>query len=173
MIEIPVFETERLILRCFRESDFEVYARYYADPLVMRYLGGEVMKPEDTWRNMAFYVGHWQLRGFGYWAVEERSSGRFVGRVGVQEPHDWPGFELGWLIGPEYQGKGFATEAARRVRDFAFGPLDRDHFISIIHPDNAASIRVAEKIGERRFGETTVKGIDALVYRLDRETGAS
>ena len=161
-------ETERLTLRMWRNEDFEAYARICADPEVMRFLGGKTFTRLEAWRHMAFLVGHWQLLGYGHWAVEEKASGDVIGRLGFLNPEGWPGFEIGWTLGREHWGKGYAVEGARRALEYAFTELDRDHVISLIHPDNRASIKVAERIGERLEGKTELMGIEVLVYGIDR-----
>jgi RimJ/RimL family protein N-acetyltransferase len=166
-------ETERLILRMWRDDDFEHYAKICADPEVMRFLGGKAFDRTEAWRHMALMIGHWRLRGYGPWAVEEKSSGRFAGRLGFFNPEGWPGFEIGWTLGREFWGRGFATEGARRALAYAFTELDKDHVISCIHPDNAPSIRVAERLGEKLEGEAEILGIKVLVYGVDRPAGAS
>jgi RimJ/RimL family protein N-acetyltransferase len=168
-VAIPELETERLLLRAWRESDFEAYARICANPEVMRFLGGKAYTRLEAWRHMAYIVGHWQLRGFGHWAVEERASGAFVGRIGVQDPEGWPGFEIGWTIAKECWGRGYATEGARRVLAHVFTDMGREHVISLIHPDNVASLAVARHLGETLEGEATVMGIDVHVYGISRE----
>lgn len=163
-------ETERLILRMLRESDFDAYAEGCADPEVMRYLGdGQPVARPMAWRNLAMMVGHWSLRGYGVWAVEERSSGVLVGRVGFWNPEGWPGFELGWMLRRSFWGRGYATEAARVALRHAFTQLRQPHVISLIHPENAASIRVALRLGERLAGTAEVMARPALVYRINRE----
>ena len=163
-------ETERLTLRMWREEDdFEAYARICADPEVMRYLGGKPFTRTEAWRHMAFLVGHWQLRGYSHWAVEEKASGSLVGRLGFFNPVGWPGFELGWTLGRESWGKGYATEGARRALSYAFTEMNKDHVISLIHPDNRASIRVAERLGQTLEGEAEILGIGVQVYGIDRE----
>jgi RimJ/RimL family protein N-acetyltransferase len=164
----PVLETDRLTLRMWREEDFEPYAEMCADPEIMRYLGGKTLNRLEAWRHMAFFIGHWDLLGYGHWAVEEKGSGRFAGRVGFLNPADWPGFEIGWTLGRNFWGKGYATEAAARALQFAFDDLDRNHVISLIHPDNKASIRVAERLGEELEGNTELLGHDILIYGIDR-----
>src|ERR1700753_2367540 len=120
-------ETERLVLRMFREEDFEEYAAMVRDPEVTRYLGdGKPLERFLAWRQMAMIVGHWGLRGFGLWAVEEKATGRLAGRVGFFEPEGWPGFELGWVLAREFWGRGFATESARRALEFAFDEMSRE-----------------------------------------------
>lgn len=162
-------ETERLILRMFREDDFEAYAQICADEDVMRYLGGKTMTSAEAWRHMAFLIGHWQLLGYSHWAVEEKATGEFVGRLGFLNPAGWPGFEIGWTLRRESWGKGYATEGARRALRYAFAELGQRHVISLIHPENRPSIRVAERLGERHEGEAEIMGIKVLVYGIDRE----
>ncbi len=161
-------ETERLVLRMWREEDIDQYARQCADPDVMRFLGGKTFDLTETWRHMASLIGHWQLRGYGVWAVDEKETGKLVGRIGFMNPAGWPGFELGWTLGKEFWGKGYATEGARRALSYAFNEMDRDHVISCIHPDNTPSIRVAERLGEGVEGEAVVLGTKVLIYGVDR-----
>lgn len=163
-------ETERLLLREWRGGDFEEYARICADPEVMRYLGGKPFTRLDAWRHMAMLVGHWHLRGYGHWAVEEKATGRLVGRMGFFNPEGWPGFEVGWTLARECWGRGYATEGARRMLAHAFTEMGREHVISLIHPENLASIRVAERVGETLEGETELMGIPVLVYGISRDT---
>ena len=162
--------TERLLLRWFRETDFEQFSEINSNVEVMRFLGdGKPLTPMESWRQMATFMGHWYFRGYGIWAVEEKSSGNLVGRIGFMNPAGWPGFELGWTLGRQYWGKGYATEGARRALEYAFTWMDRDHVISLIAPDNVASARVAERLGEKVEGKTQVFSHDVLIYGLDRE----
>src|SRR5262245_21608846 len=152
-------ETDRLTLRLLRESDLDAYAEMCADPEVMRNIGdGQPLTRPLAWRNLAMMVGHWSLRGYGLWAADERSSGVLIGRIGFWNPDCWPGFELGWMLRRSFWGRGYATEGARAALQVAFTQLDRPHVISLIHPENAASIRVAERLGERLAGSTEVMG---------------
>ena len=164
-------ETERLVMRMFREDDLEQYARMCADTEVVRYLGdGQTLDRVGAWRQMAMVLGHWELRGYGPWAVEERGSGNLVGRIGFFKPEGWPDFELGWVLGREYWGKGYATEGARRALAYAFTEMGREHVISLIHPENVGSIRVAARLGERPEGRAELFGHEVLVYGIDRAT---
>ena len=172
MIRIPTLETERLRLRSLRASDLDDYAAMYADREVLRYLAGGP-EPWDrcrSWRQMALLVGHWQLVGVGMWAVEHRDSRAFVGMVGFAEPEGWPGFELAWALSRQWWGRGFATEGARAALAYGFTVLKKDRIVSLIHPENRASIRVAERIGERLQGRINHFGREMLCYGLDRET---
>lgn len=165
----PTLETERLRLRAFREEDLEAYAAICADAEVMRYLGdGRALSRADAWRQMALIIGHWALRGYGLWAVEERATGVLVGRLGFFNPEGWPGFELGWMLRRASWGRGYATEGAGRALAHAFTEMGRERLISLIRPDNRASIRVAERLGEQLERRTDLFGHEALVYGIDR-----
>ncbi len=162
-------ETERLVLRSFRVGDLDAYARMTADPEVMRYIGdGRTLDRAETWRSVAYFLGHWQLRGFGIFAAEEKATGALVGRIGLYQPEDWPGLEVGWLLARERWGRGYATEGGRACLRHAFEALGADHVISVIHPDNAASIRVAERLGERFERRATVGGAEVSIYGVRR-----
>jgi len=162
-------ETDRLLLRMFQQSDLDAYAAMSADPEVMRFLGGKVLNRNEAWRSMAQVCGHWQLRGYGMWAVVEKASGEMVGRVGCLHPEGWPGFEIGWTLRREFWGQGYATEAARAAFDWAFEKLGIPHIISLIAPSNVRSIRVAERLGEVLEGKTKVLDMDVLVYGIRAE----
>jgi RimJ/RimL family protein N-acetyltransferase len=148
------------------ERDFEEYAAIHQDPEVTRFTARAHLSRMDAWRHLAMIVGHWHLRGFGMWGVFEKDTQRLAGRVGFHEPDGWPSFELGWTIGREFQGKGYATEAARRCLEYAFDDMGRDHVISLIDPENTASIRVAERLGETIEGETEVGGHRVIIYGI-------
>lgn len=160
-------ETERLILRFFRESDLEEYAEMFAHPEVMHFLGKPMTKSE-AWRNMATQIGHWQLRGFGLWAVEQKETNSMIGRIGCFQPEGWPGFEVGWMLRRDYWGKGYAVEAARAAMDYAFGRLKKARVVSVIHPDNQASVNVAKRLGECYEREVEIAGIKVHLYGIDR-----
>lgn len=162
-------ETERLLLRQFRSGDLEAYAPMCADPEVMRYLGtGVTLTRAETWRGMATMLGHWKLLGYGMFALELKSTGQLLGRAGFLDPPGWPGFELGWVLGRQHWGKGYALEAATAARAYAFGKMQRDRFISLIRPGNLRSIRVAEKLGAVMVEEIELLGGPALVYETRR-----
>jgi len=119
---------------------------------------------------MAFLVGHWQIWGTGTWAVEHRESRVFIGMVGFSSPEGWPGFELAWTLVRRFWGHGYATEAAQAALTHAFTVWQRDRVISLISPENRASIRVAERIGERLLGRIDHLGREMLCYGIDRTT---
>lgn len=163
-------ETERLVLRQFRESDLDVYAQICADPEVMQYVGaGQPLTRAEAWRSIATILGHWQLRGFGLWAVETKAHPQMIGRIGCWQPEGWPDFELGWLLGRDHWGQGYAIEAARSSLRYAFETLARPQIISLIKPGNQRSINVATRLGETLEGTTDIFGDPILVYGLSRQ----
>lgn len=169
--QIPTLVTERLYLRPLRESDVDDYSALYADPDVVRFLlGAQPWDRGRSWRHLAFLLGHWQLGRTGMWALEHRSSGAFLGTVGFAEPAGWPGCELAWALARRWWGNGYATEGARAALAYAFTRLQRPRVISLIHPQNQASVRVAERIGERLQGRTEHFDREMLCYGIDRES---
>jgi RimJ/RimL family protein N-acetyltransferase len=167
---IVTLETERLYLREFQESDLDAYAEMCADEEVMQYIGaGQPLSRSESWRSMATMLGHWELRGFGLWAVEEKTSGEMIGRIGCWQPEGWIDFEIGWTLRRAFWGKGYAIEAAQASVQYAFEQLDRSHVISLIDPNNWRSIRVAERLGEKLDGSTELFDKEVLVYRLERQ----
>jgi RimJ/RimL family protein N-acetyltransferase len=114
------------------------------------------------------FVGHWTLRGYGPWVVEESATGAVIGRVGLWNPEGWPGIEIGWVIHHARWGHGFATEAARAALGWAWDHVDTDHIISIIEPGNVRSIRVAEKIGEQYEATDFLDGKTVAIYGVHR-----
>ncbi|MFB3921565.1 MAG: GNAT family N-acetyltransferase [Terriglobia bacterium] len=167
-------ETERLTLRMFRAGDLDAYAEMCADPEVMRYINdGRTLTREEAWRDIGLILGHWQLRGYGLWAAEERSTRTLVGRIGHWNPEGWPGFEVGWMLGRRHWGRGFATEGARAALRHAFTVLNVPHVISLIYPDNARSIRLADRLGERLEGTAEIAKTRLLVYGVDRRDAVS
>jgi len=144
-LAIPTLETSRLIMRAPSEADFDAEAEFFASD-ASRFVGGP-LRPDETWRAMAMLLGHWVLRGFGFWAVEEKDTGAYLGRVGLWHPHSWPEPEVGWTLMSNATGKGYATEAALAARAYAYDVLGWDTAISLIAPDNLPSKAVAERLG--------------------------
>jgi RimJ/RimL family protein N-acetyltransferase len=164
-----ILETERLRLRHFVETDLDSYAPICADAETMRYIGlGMPLSRADAWRSIAMLLGHWQLRGYGMWAVEDKATGAFLGRIGLHYPEAWPVLEVGWLLDRAHWGRGLATEGGRAAMQFGFERLNLSRISSVIHPLNKASIRVAEKLGMKRERTTQVLGIDVVIYSRDR-----
>lgn len=147
---IPTIETERLILRAPAERDFPPMAEFYGSDRA-RFVGGPTT-PELTWRMLAMEAGHWLLRGYGRWIAEEKATGATVGMVGLFNPEGWPEPEIGWDLFNGFEGRGFATEAGRAVRAFAYDVLHLPTVMSLVKPPNTASARVAERLGCVREG---------------------
>lgn len=163
-------ETARLILRPPRASDLDAFVEIHEDPDVMRYMTvvGHSSGRVAGWRMLAMLIGHWQLRGYGQWTAIEKTTRQVVGRVGLWNPEGWPDLEVGWVIRRSRWGHGFATEAGSEALRFAFEDVRVDHVISLIRPDNARSIRVAEKIGESFERTHVLDGVTLNVYGLHR-----
>ena len=167
---IPELQTPRLRLRGWRNDDLDAYAPMCADEEVMRYIGtGATQTRAEAWRAMASFLGHWQLRGYGMWAVERRDTRQLVGRVGFINPEGWPGFELGWLLGRPHWGHGYAIEAARAALAWGQDALGKDRAISLIRPGNERSVKVALGLGSKLTGEIELLGGKALVYEWRAE----
>jgi RimJ/RimL family protein N-acetyltransferase len=165
-IEIPELTTPRLLMRGFRDSDIDAYAEMMADPEVTRYIGdGNSLSRADAWRQMAMFAGHWVLRGYGIWVVEERATGTFLGRIGFWEPQGWPGFELAYTLARPFWGRGFAREAGAAALAYGRETLGKTDIISLIRPANVPSIRVAEALGARQETTIDLMGKPALLYR--------
>lgn len=163
MQPIPRFTSERLVLRAFTPADFEPLAAFFADPVSASY-GGPCGR-DEAWRKFAVYSGHWVLRGFGPWALEEKSSGAFVGICGLWFPEGWAEPEITWALVPGQHGKGYATEAARRSLRAAYEHFGWTTAISVVATSNPASIAVAERLGAQREDTIPFRGGQAYVYR--------
>jgi len=146
--------SSRLILRQFEERDLDDYADMLADPELVKFIGdGKPKNKEEAWRSMAMVLGHWHLKGFGLWAVEHPETGKLIGRVGLFSPHGWPGIEVGWMLKKSEWGKGYAIECANYSVIYAFKELGLDQVVSLIHPDNTSSIKLAKRLGMNCQGE--------------------
>ena len=156
----PVIETARLRLRAHRLEDFEDSFAMWTDPAVTRFIGGKPSTEQQAWSRLLGYVGHWALTGFGYWAVEEKATGRFAGELGfanfkrdiAASMRDVP--ELGWALASPFHGQGYATEAVRAAVAWGDVRFESARTVCLIDPENLASIRVAEKCGYAVFERT-------------------
>lgn len=140
-------ETERLILRKPHGRDWDAF-RNFALSGGMDLINGGVDEGQ-AWRQFASELGHWEIRGFGMWAVTFKGSDTAVGLVGPWYPVDWPDTEIGWAVFPGAEGKGIAFEAALAARIHAYDTLGWTRIVSNIAPDNARSIRLAERLGAK------------------------
>ncbi|WP_342362135.1 GNAT family N-acetyltransferase [Terrarubrum flagellatum] len=170
MSEAPVIETARLRLRGHRVEDAALTAALWADADVTRFIGGRPFTQEESWSRLLRYVGHWALMGFGYWVVEEKDSGAFVGEIGFADyrrditPSLGDAPEIGWVLSPSAHGKGYATEAVNAALAWGDRHFAKRHTVCIIAPDNQASRRVAEKCGYREIRRTTYKDHPTIVF---------
>jgi len=166
VFQIPQLSTDRLLLRGFRPDDFERYAEMMADRDVSRHLmDGRPLTRVEAWRQLAMFAGHWVLRGYGLWAVEERATGEFLGRIGCLNLEGFPAFEIAYTLGPWAWGKGYAREGAAAALQYARETLGRTEITSIIRPANTASIqrdiarrntRRVSRIPRRTFGHLSL-----------------
>lgn len=156
--------TERLTLRPPLPKDFDDYARYYASDRSA--LNGGPLDQIGAWQKFACELGHWQLRGYGLFSVIERTSGKLCGRVGLWNPEGWPEAEIGWAMYDGFEGKGYAYEAALRVRGYAYVTLGWGPLVSVIALGNDRSIRLAERLGAAHERDWEApSGKQALIYR--------
>jgi RimJ/RimL family protein N-acetyltransferase len=163
--------TERLMLRPPGPADGPGYRALLTDPVIGQWLRPKPLRPfepadGDLW--LSEDESHWDRFGFGPWAVSERESGDYLGRVGLRwtDIGDRAGVELVWAIAPARHGEGFAGEAAAAALDLA-GDLEIDEVFAMILPINAASLRVAEKIGLERTGNVEHAGFDHVLFRAE------
>lgn len=160
----PVLETARLRMRPWREADLDAFAAFCADGESRRFLGGALARA-DAWRSMAVIAGHWALRGYGIWVIEDKGTGQFAGYSGLWNPEGWPGPEVTWSVCAAFRRRGYAVEAAQRARTYAYDELKWPTAISVIHPENVASKRVADRVGATLERRTEVRGFPADIYR--------
>lgn len=172
MPPVPELLTPRLRLRGHRAEDLADCLAMWSDPEVTRYIGGRPFTEEEVWARILRYVGHWVVMGYGYWAIEERASGRFVGEAGMADVHRaietrWRGVpEVGWALAPWAQGRGLATEAVLAVLEWADAVLPGRRTVCMIEPGHDGSWRVAEKCGFRPYARTQYAGLEiALLER--------
>lgn len=164
IVAIPAVETDRLRLRSLREADHGTLAAFYASDRA-RFVGGP-MDAEQTWRMLAVEIGHWTLRGYGRWAVEEKATGAFCGVIGPWNPLGWPEPEVGWDLMNGFEGRGYGGEAGRAALAHVFGPLGWTTAISMVAEGNDRSAALALRLGARAEGAYTHPRFGAMtIYR--------
>jgi len=167
---IPILDTSRLKLRAHCLADFPNCARLWADPVVTKFITGIPLTEEESWARLLRYVGHWTLFGFGYWVIEEKLSGAFLGEGGFQEnqrdiePSLKGMLETGWVFLPSAHGKGYATEAVLAMHEWKDANLPEKRVCCIIDQPNLASLRVAEKCGYQEIAGAEYKGASVRVF---------
>lgn len=149
----PILFTPRLILRPPNEDDFEAWAAFHADEHTMRFLGG-VQPRSVAWRGLCAMAGAWSIRGYAMFSVIDRATGRWMGRIGPWMPDGWPGTEVGWGLAREFEGHGYAHEAAVAAIDYVVDVLGWADVMHIIDPHNAPSIALAQRLGSTNRGPT-------------------
>ena len=161
---VPVLETSRLLLRGYRADDFEPWIAMWQDPNYYRYLSPEPLPTEEVWRTLLRSAGHWVVMGFGFWAIEVKATGEFIGAVGYLdgkrtiEPPLGDAPEMGWVLAAAAHGQGYATEAVAAAQAWGDAHFGGARTVCLIHPDNQPSLRIAEKFGFREYARTAYKG---------------
>ena len=171
---VVFIETKRLILRQFLERDFAPMKEMFSDPLTIEFLTIGRKRPSDAdiWSGIAYTEGHRVLRGYSFFAVEEKATGSFVGRIGPLRPEGWPDLEVGWGLHPAHRGKGYAREAALASIDWCFVRFqEQERVIHLIRPDNTFSANVAKSIGAQPNGNWKLPmGDDVVIWESRRST---
>lgn len=168
MAPIPALTTPRLTLRPHRHDDYEADCAMWADPAVVRFIGGTPSTPQQTWSRLLNYMGHWQAMNYGYWAIEERSSGTFIGEAGFADfkrdiaPSMQNVPELGFALVAGAHGKGYGTEAVAAVLAWGDAHLPSKRTVCMVNEANAASLRIVEKAGYRIFERAVLNGTPLL-----------
>lgn len=173
---VPSLETDRLTLSAHALDDFADSAAMWADPEVTRHIGGRPSTEEEVWARLLRYAGHWRLLGFGYWVIREKASGRFVGEAGFADfrrdlsPSFEGAPEAGWALAPWAHGRGYATEALGAVLGWGDRNFEGGRTVCMISPDNAPSLRVAQKLGYREFARTAYKEQPTVLFERGRRS---
>jgi RimJ/RimL family protein N-acetyltransferase len=170
----PELETKRLILRAPSVADYEALHANWSDPIVVKYLSGIPSTREESWNRLMRYLGYWPALGYGFWAVVEKSSGLYIGEMGIAEfkrgltPSLDGRPEFGWVLTPRAHGKGYATEALTKITEWADQSLDAEFTCCITDPENTASNNLARKFGFNEIAKTTYHGEPTLVFERRR-----
>jgi len=174
LADIPTIETARLLLRPHRLSDFEAYAAMWQDPVVTRFIGGVPFTPEQSWTRFLRHAGLWHHLGFGFFAIEHKATGTFAGECGFHElrraitPSIEGTMEAGWSLTGPMQGQGLAEEAVRATIKWAADYGKGERLTAIVDPGNAASLRLAGKVGFVEFARADYAGKPVVMFQRAR-----
>ncbi len=169
--EFPVLETPRLLLRRSRPEDFPAFRAMLADPDVTRFFGGRAFSEEEAWTKFVRNAGFWPLFGFGFWIIEEKSTGAFAGEIGLAyffrdiTPPSENLREAAWVLPRSAHGKGYATEAMLAALAWGDTRFADRRTICLIHPENTASLKVAQKCAFRESSRGTYKSAPCILLR--------
>ncbi|PHZ86657.1 GNAT family N-acetyltransferase [Paremcibacter congregatus] len=171
----PPLETERLILRPHRYTDFPIYEAMFQHPDFTRYTTGQPLPREDAWNKMIRHGGHWAMLGHGYWAIEDKASGDFIGEIGLADfkravtPSLDSMLEAGWGLVANAQGKGYAGEALRAILVWARTNFPDREIVCMVDPENGPSIKLAEKNGFHFWSTAKYKQYDTVLYKHNQK----
>jgi RimJ/RimL family protein N-acetyltransferase len=166
----PILRTERLQLTVPQQRHFDAFADLHSDPDTMAHIGdGAALDRVSAWLQLAMLRGHWDLRGYGVWMIEDAGNGDFVGRAGLLHPPGWDEPELNWMVVPAKRGYGLAAEAANAALDHALDVLGFVQVMSLIRPENMASSRLAVRLGGYHADTIDFLGAPMHVYRYRRD----
>lgn len=166
-VPVPVLDTPRLVLRGHRVTDLDDSFAMWSSPVVTR-ITGKPLSREEVWARLLRYIGHWAVHDYGLWQIRERATDRFVGEAGLADFRRDLAFsfdgapEAAWVLAPWAHGRGYATEAMTAVLAWSAAAYPRT--VCIISPDNAASLRVAARLGYREIGRADFKGEPIVVF---------
>lgn len=172
MMQAPRIETPHLILRPHTAADFPALHAIWSEPAVYAHIMGKPPTMEESWSRLLRYAGHWALLGFGFWAVEEISTGLFIGDAGLANFHRDvdPPFgaspEMGWVLAAHSHGKGYGSEALRAIIVWAGDHLEATSYGCMIAPENTASLALAAKLGFRETCRSSYHGAPAVILQL-------
>lgn len=167
----PILSTQRLRLRPIERGDFDNLHLIRQFPEVVRHITGKTASVEDSWSRTLRSIGHWHALGFGMWVIEDRETDDFLGEAGLLDvrrdikPSLEGTIEVGWALLPAAQNKGYAFEATTEILRWGESTLKPQAFSCIISPDNAASLKLAAKLGFRVHARTTYVGEDTVILQ--------
>jgi RimJ/RimL family protein N-acetyltransferase len=161
---VPIIETQRLRLRGHREDDLANCVALWSEEAVTRFTVGRQLTEEEIWVRMLRHIGHWTLKGYGYWVIEEKSTGLFVGEAGIAEFHRGiePSIvgipEAGWVFCSAVHGRGYGYEAASTFLAWGETHFGSPRSVCVIDPGNSASLKLAAKLGYIEEARTDFRG---------------